>query len=95
MIIFMSLSNFRFLLSNRSQILKIDAMVTFLWLIKRVYFSLPQPVHHLFGSKSQFLVLTRTLKRLGFPTKYSDTISSNNNSSGFHRVHFQSQFSHV
>ena len=34
----MSLSNFRFLLSNPIQIFKIDAMVTFLWLIKRVYF---------------------------------------------------------
>ena len=35
---FMSWSNFRLLLSNPSQTFKIDAMVTFLWLIKHVYF---------------------------------------------------------
>ena len=39
---FMSWSNFRLLLSNISQISKINAMVTFLWLIKRAYYILIQ-----------------------------------------------------
>ena len=41
---FMSWSNFRLWLSNPSQISSINAMVTFLWLIKRVYFFLTHPV---------------------------------------------------
>ena len=41
---FMSLSNFRLILLNPSQIFKIDTMVTFLWLIKRLYF-LTHPVY--------------------------------------------------
>ena len=46
---FMSWSNFRLRLwlSNPSQISSINAMVTFLWLIKRVYFSWAHPVLHL------------------------------------------------
>ena len=35
---FMSWSNLRFWLSNPSRIFEIDAMVTFLWLVKRAYF---------------------------------------------------------